>query len=70
MLAFWAMAVAAGMIAVAHFAAIGAREHLSTQGFCPAAFDGQHGLAVTGQQAVGVLLAIGRAVAAEDVSQF
>jgi len=69
-LAFGAVAVAAGVIAVAHFAAIGASVHLSAQGFCPALLNGTHDPAMAGEQAVGVLLAVGRAVAAEDICQF
>jgi hypothetical protein len=66
-LALGAVAVAAGEVAVADFAAIWASVHLSTPGFCAAALNSEHCLTVAGEQAVGVLLAVGRAVLAEDI---
>jgi hypothetical protein len=69
-LALGAVAVAAGVVAVTGFAAGGTTIHLSAQGFCAAALNGAHGLAVRGQQLVGILLAIGRTIAAKDVRQF
>jgi hypothetical protein len=69
-LALGTVAVAAGMVAVLGLVALWAGEDLSTQGWCAAQLDGAHGPAVTREQAMGVLLAIGRAVAAEDVGQF
>jgi len=69
-LALGAMAIAAGVITVAGFATGSARVNLSAQDFGAAALDGVHGLAMAGQEACGVFLAIGRSVLAEDVSQF
>jgi hypothetical protein len=50
--------------------ALRAGEDLPTQSWCAALLDGAHGPSVAGEQAIGVLLAIGRAVLAEDVCQF
>ena len=69
-LAFGAMAVAAGVITVTDFTTGGAGKDLSTQRWCAAALDGAHCLAVAGQQRCGIFLAIGGSVLAEDVSQF
>ena len=69
-LALGAMAVAARVVAVADFPAGRTGKDLSTQRFCAAALDGAHSLAVAGQQARGIFLAVGGTVLAEDVCQF
>ncbi len=69
-LAFWTVAIAAGMIAVLGLVALRAGEDLPTQGGCAALLNGAHGPSVAGEQAIGVFLAVGRAVLAEDVCQF
>src|SRR5512137_1118030 len=69
-LALWTMAIAAGVVAVAHLAALRTRVELPAEGLGPAGLNGAHGPAVTGEQAIVVLLAIGWTVAAEDLCQF
>ena len=69
-LAFGAVAVAAGVIAVADFTAGRADEDLPTQRLGAATLNGAHSLVVAGQQAGGVFLAIGGTVLAKDISQF
>ena len=69
-LALGAMAVSAGMIAVTDFSTGGAGIDLPAQRLCAATFDGFHGLAVTGQQACGIFLAISGSGLAKDVCQF
>jgi hypothetical protein len=69
-LAFGAVAIAAGMIRIARLAAGGTGKDLPAQRFGAAAFNCQHGLTMAGQETVGVLLAILRAVLAEDIRQF
>lgn len=69
-LALGAMAIAAGVIAIADFPADRTSKDLSTQRLCTAALDGAHSLAMAGQEVRGVFLAIGRSILAEDVSQF
>ena len=69
-LAFWTVAIAAGVVAVLGLVALWAGEGLSTQSGCAALLNGAHGPSVAGEQARGVLLAIGRAVQAEDICQF
>jgi hypothetical protein len=68
-LAFRAVAVAAGMVAVAQLVALGTGVELSAESVGAAVFDGVHGPAVRGEQVMGVLLAVGRAVLAKDVCQ-
>ena len=58
------------MVAVLGLVALRAGEDLSTQSWCAALLDGAHGPPMAGEQALGVLLAIGRTVLAEDVGQF
>ena len=69
-LALGAMAIAAGVIAVADFPAGRTGKDLSTQRLSAAALDGAHGLAVAGQEMGSVFLAISGTVLAEDISQF
>jgi hypothetical protein len=69
-LTFRAVTVAAGVVAVLGLVALWAGIGLSTQGGGTALLDGAHDLSVAGEQAFGVLLAIGGTVLAEDVSQF
>jgi hypothetical protein len=69
-LALGAMAIAAGVIAVADFTAGGTGKNLSTQRLGTAALDGAHSLAMAGQEVCGVFLVISRTVLAEDISQF
>jgi hypothetical protein len=69
-LAFWTVAVAAGVVAVLGLVALGAGKDLSPQSRCAALLDGAHSPPVAGEQALGVFLAIGGAVLAEDVCQF
>ena len=69
-LALGAMTVAAGVVAVLGLVALRAGIGLSTQGRCAALLDGAHNLPVAGEQALGILLAIGGTELAEDVSQF
>ena len=69
-LALGAMTVAAGVVAVLSLVALRAGIGLSTQGGGTALLNGAHNLPVTGEQALGILLAIGGTVLAEDVSQF
>jgi hypothetical protein len=64
------VAVAAGMVAVLGLVTSGAGVDLPTQGGCAALLDGAHGPLVAGEQAIGVLLAIGGTVLAEDICQF
>jgi len=68
--AFRAMAIAAGVITVARFFASCTAIDLTTQGCGAAALNRVHGLAVRGQQLGGILLAIGRTIAAKDICQF
>ena len=69
-LAFRAVAVAAGVVAILGLIALRAGVDLPTQSWCAALLDGAHGPPVAGEQAAGVLLAIGGTVLAENVSQF
>jgi hypothetical protein len=69
-LAFWTVAVAAGVVAELKLVALRAGVDLPTQGGCAALLDGAHGPSVAGEKTIGVFLAVGRAVAAEDVCQF
>jgi hypothetical protein len=69
-LTFWTVAVAAGVVAVLGLVALGAGEDLSTQGWGAALLDGAHSPSVAGEKTIGVFLAVGRAVLAEDVCQF
>ncbi len=69
-LTFWTVPVAAGVVAVLGLMALRAGIGLPTQGRCAALLDGAHGPSVAGKQALGVFLAVGRAVLAEDVCQF
>jgi len=69
-LALGAMAIAAGVIAVADFPAGQTSKDLSTQRLCTAALDGAHSLAVAGQEVCSVFLTIGGAILAKDISQF
>ncbi len=69
-LAFWTVAIAAGVVAVLGLVALWAGEDLPTQGRGAALLNGAHGPSVAGEQAIGVFLAVGRAVLAEDVCQF
>jgi len=67
-LAFGAMAIAARVITVTDFTAGRAGKDLSTQRFGTAAFNSAHGLAMTGQEACDIFLAIGGSVLAKDIS--
>jgi hypothetical protein len=58
------------MVTVADLVALRTGVELPTQGLGAAGLNGVHGPAVAGEQAVVVLLAIGWAVAAEDIGQF
>ncbi len=69
-LAFWTVAIAAGVVAVLGLVALRAGVDLSTQGGCAAPLNSAHGLPVAGKQALGVLLAIGGTILAEDIGQF
>ena len=69
-LTFRAVAIAAGVIAVLGLVALRAGIGLSTQSGGTALLNGAHGPPVAGEQAAGVLLAIGGTVLAENVSQF
>jgi hypothetical protein len=70
MLAFRAVAIAAGMIAVSNFTARGAGIDLPASGFGPAALNGHHRPAMRGQQPSCVFLAVGSSVLAKDIRQF
>jgi len=69
-LAFRAVTVAAGVVAVLGLVALRAGVGLATQGWCAALLDGAHSPSVAGEKTIGVFLAVGRAVLAEDVCQF
>lgn len=69
-LALGAMTIAARVVAVLGLVALRAGIGLATEGRGAALLNGAHGLPVAGKQAFGVLLAISRAVLAEDISQF
>jgi hypothetical protein len=69
-LTFRAVTVAAGVVAVLGLVALGAGEDLSPQSWCAALLYSAHGPSVAGDQAIGVFLAVGGAVLAEDVCQF
>ena len=69
-LALGAMTVAAGVVAVLGLVALRAGVDLPTQSWCAALLDGAHGPSVAGEKTIGVFLAVGRAVLAEDVCQF
>ena len=64
------MAVAARMVTVLDLLTVWAAIDLSAQSFRAALFNRPHGFEVRGGHAAGVLLAIGRAIAAENVRQF
>lgn len=68
-LAFGTVAVAAGMVAVADQVALGTGVELSAESLGAAGLNCVHSPAVRREQPVGVLLAIGGAVTAEDVGQ-
>jgi hypothetical protein len=69
-LAFRAVTVAARVVAVLGLVALRAGEDLATQGGCTALLYSAHSPSMAGEQAIGVLQAIGRTVLAEDVCQF
>jgi hypothetical protein len=69
-LAFGTVAIAAGVVAVLDLVALRAGIGLPTQGRCAALLNGAHGSPMAGKQPIGVLLAIGGTVLAEDVGQF
>ena len=69
-LAFWTVAIAAGVVAVLGLVALRAGVYLPTQSWCAAQLYSAHGPSVAGDQAIGVFLAVGRAVLAENVCQF
>ena len=69
-LAFWTVSVAAGVVAELKLVALRAGVDLPTQSWCAALLDGAHGPSVAGEKTIGVFLAVGRAVLAEDVCQF
>jgi len=68
-LAFWTVAVATGMVAELKLVALRAGVELATQSWCVALLDGAHSPSVAGEKTIGVFLAVGWAVAAEDVCQ-
>jgi hypothetical protein len=70
LLAFGAMTVAAGVVAVTGFVTSWAVIDLSAQGCGAAVLNRPHGLAVAGQQFGGVLLAISGTILAKDIRQF
>ena len=69
-LAFWAVTVSAGVIAVLGLMALRAGEDLPSQCGCAALLNCVHGPTVAGEQALGIFLAVGGTVLAEDVCQF
>ena len=69
-LALGAMTVATGVVAVLGLVALRAGIGLPPQGGCAAPLNSAHGLPVAGEQALGVLLAIGGTILAEDIGQF
>jgi hypothetical protein len=69
-LAFWAVTVAAGVIAVLGLMALRAGEDLPSQCGCAALLNCVHGPTMAGEQALGIFLAVGGTVLAEDVCQF
>jgi hypothetical protein len=58
------------VVAVLGLVALRAGVDLSTQGWGAALLNGAHGPSMAGEQAIGVFLAVGRAILAEDVCQF
>ena len=70
LLAFRAMAVATGMVAVLDLLAIWADENPPAQGCGAARFNCPHGLQVVGRDAIRVLLSIGRSRLAKNIGQF
>ncbi len=68
-LALGAMPVATRMVAVLHLVALRTGVDLAAQGLGPAVLDRTHGAPMTGEQPVAILLAIRRAILAEDVRQ-
>ena len=69
-LAFWTVAVAAGVVAVLGLVALRAGVDLPTQSWCAALLDGAHGPSMAGEKTIGVFLAVGGTVLAEDICQF
>lgn len=69
-LTFRAVTVAARVVAVLGLVALRAGEDLATQGWCAALLYSAHSPSVAGEQVIGVFLAIGGTVLAEDVCQF
>ena len=69
-LALGTVAVLTGVVAVTSFAAILTGVDLPTQNFGAALFDGGHRFEMAGRDASLKLLAIGRAVLAENLGQF
>jgi hypothetical protein len=69
-LALGAVTVPAGVVAELKLVALRAGVDLPTQGGCAAQLNSAHSPSMAVEQAIGVFLAIGRAVAAEYVCQF
>ena len=69
-LAFGAMAVAAGVITVLQLLTLWTAIDLSTQDRSAAVFNRPHGLEMVARHAAGILLAIGRSITAENIRQF
>ena len=57
------------MVAILDLIALRAVIYLPTQGLGAALLNGPHGAAMAGEQTVGVALAVGRAILAEDLRQ-
>jgi len=69
-LAFGAMAIAAGMITVLQLLTVRATIDLPAQGLRTTLFNCPHHFEVGGRHEAGVLLAIGRTILAKDICQF
>src|SRR5271166_756687 len=66
-LPFWAVPVAAGIVGDAHRTAVGASLDMIAEGRCAAGLDRGHDPPLAVGQGSGVIDAIGRAMAAEDL---
>lgn len=69
-LAFWTVAVLAGMVTVFQNATVGTAKHVTAKGLGPALSDGLHHLEVARGHALPVTVEIFRPMAAEDIRHF
>src|SRR4051794_1552308 len=68
-LAGWAVTIAAGVIAIAYGGAPRTGVDVAAQHFRAAVLDRCHGLALTVREPVPILLAVGRTILAEDITE-